>query len=64
MTDEARAARRAYKRQWEKNNPDKVRAYKKKWAAKNPDKIRAQQERYWNKKAAEQEPPADGGETA
>ena len=35
MTDEAKAARRAYKR---------------KWAKENPDKVRAQQERYWNKR--------------
>ena len=40
MNEKAAAARRAYKRQWAKNNPDK---------------IRAQQERYWTKKAAEQE---------
>ena len=36
MTDEAKEARRAYKR---------------KWARENPDKIRAQQERYWSKRA-------------
>ena len=36
MTDAAKAARRAYKR---------------KWAKENPDKIRAQQERYWSKRA-------------
>ena len=36
MTDKAKEARRAYKR---------------KWAKENPEKIRAQQERYWNKKA-------------
>lgn len=41
MTESAKAARREYKRQWAKNNPDKVRA---------------QQERYWNKRAAAQEP--------
>lgn len=29
------------------------RAYKRKWAKENPDKVRAQQERYWTKKAAE-----------
>lgn len=40
MTEKAAAARRAYKRQW---------------ARDNPDKIRAQQEKYWSKKAAEQE---------
>lgn len=38
MNDKAKAARREYKRQWAKNNPEKVKA---------------QQERYWNKKAAE-----------
>lgn len=38
MTEEAKAARRAYKR---------------KWAKENPDKIRAQQERYWTKRANE-----------
>ena len=41
MTEQAKEARRAYKR---------------KWAQQNPDKIRAQQERYWTKKAAAQEP--------
>lgn len=29
------------------------RAYKREWAKKNPDKVRAAQERYWNRKAAE-----------
>ena len=38
MTEQAIAARRAYKRQW---------------ARDNPDKIKAQQERFWAKKAAE-----------
>lgn len=38
MNEQATEARRAYKRQW---------------ARDNPDKIRAQQERYWTKKAAE-----------
>lgn len=43
MTEQAAAARRAYKR---------------KWARENKDKVKAQQERYWAKKAAaaEQEP--------
>lgn len=52
MNEQAKAARRAYKR---------------KWAKQNPGKVKAQQERYWTKKAAEaaaQEPaikpaPAD-----
>jgi hypothetical protein len=37
MTEEAKAARRAYKREWQRNNPELVRA---------------QQERYWTKRAA------------
>jgi hypothetical protein len=31
------------------------REYKKKWARNNPEKIRAQQERFWQKRAAEQQ---------
>ena len=38
MTEQAAEARRAYKREWARNNRDKVKA---------------QQERYWTRKAAE-----------
>lgn len=38
MTEAAKEARRAYKR---------------KWAKENPDKVKAATERYWNKKAQE-----------
>ena len=38
MTEQAKEARKAYKREW---------------ARKNPDKVKAAQERYWNKKAVE-----------
>lgn len=40
MNDKAAAARRAYKREW---------------AKKNPDKVRAACERYWTRKAEEAE---------
>ena len=40
MNEKAKEARRAYKREW---------------ARKNPDKVRAAQERFYNKKAAEAE---------
>ena len=43
MTEQALAARRAYKR---------------KWARENKDKVKAQQERYWTKKAAAAQEPA------
>lgn len=38
LTEAAKEARRAYKRQW---------------AKRNPEKIRAQQARYWERKAAQ-----------
>ncbi len=47
MTEEAKAKRREYKRQW---------------AQQNPDKIKAQQERYWERKAASAEPQQDAKE--
>lgn len=39
MTEQAKAARRAYKAEW---------------ARKNRDKVKQQQERYWEKRAAQQ----------
>lgn len=47
MNEQAKEARRAYKRQWAKQNPEKVKA---------------QQERYWARKAAadkQQKPPTE-----
>lgn len=38
MTDQAKEARNAYRREWNRRNPDKLREY---------------QERYWAKRAAE-----------
>jgi len=39
------------------------RAYRREWARKNPDKVKAQQERYWAKRAAQAE-QAEGAEQA
>lgn len=44
------------------------RQYKKEWARNNPEKVKAQQERYWQKRAeqlaqeAQQEPPTQQAE--
>ena len=35
------------------------RAYKRKWAKDHPDKVKEHQERFWKKKAAEAEQGAD-----
>lgn len=47
MTDEARAARNAYRREWNKKNKDKLKEY---------------QDRYWAKKAKEQSMKSMGKE--
>lgn len=49
MDEKAKEARRAYKREWNRRNPDKVKEY---------------QARYWARKAARmaQEPPAETDE--
>ena len=51
MTEEAKEARRAYKREWQRKNPDKVRAYQEKhWekvaAQKNAERVARIQENF------------------
>lgn len=53
MTDEAKAARRAYKSAWNKANAEKVNAYQRNWRKANPEKIKAYNQNYWQKKAGE-----------
>lgn len=49
MTDEAKEARRAYQRAWNKAHPDKVKQYN---------------ESYWNRKAAKAAAEAEQGQEA
>ena len=48
VTEESKEARRAYKREW---------------ARKNPEKVRAAQDRYWARRAAEQAAKEKNGES-
>ena len=48
MTEAAKEARRAYKREWN---------------AKNRDKVKASQERYWERKARQAQDNADAQDT-
>lgn len=48
-----------YKASMDEKALEARRAYKRKWARENRDKVRAAQERYWKKKAAEQEVTED-----
>ena len=49
MNEQAKAARRDYKR---------------KWAKQNPEKVKAQQERYWTKKAEQEAAQAEQAQRA
>lgn len=51
MSEEAKAARRAYKRKWAAANRERIREYKRAWDKNNKDKVEAAQARYWEKKA-------------
>lgn len=55
ITDKAVEARRAYKREWARNNPEKVRAYQKKFWEKKAEeqKIKGQQTTASPEEAAE-----------
>lgn len=44
LTDEAKELRRQY-----------MRKYKREWQRKNKDKVKIYQERYWNKKAMQEQ---------
>ena len=51
MTDEAKEARRAYQRQWRKDNRTAIREYQRNWRNANPDRVKQYQEKYWARKA-------------
>ena len=51
LSPEAKAARYAYKKQWEAKNRDKVNGYQRKWRSKNPEKVQEYNARYWERKA-------------
>lgn len=53
MTEEAKAARREYKRNYNRANAEKINEYQKKWRAANPEKVKAYNQSYWSKKAEE-----------
>ena len=53
MTDAAKEARRAYQRQWRKDNRISIREYQRNWRKQNPMRVMEYQERYWAKKAFE-----------
>lgn len=51
LSDEAKEARKQYRREWREKNKDKVNEYLRQWKKANPDKAEAAQARYWEKVA-------------
>jgi len=45
MTDQTSPLERMNRRQWEKDNPKKIRKSKREWALRNPEKIKAKNRR-------------------
>ena len=56
MTDAAKEARRAYQRQWRKENRTAILEYQRNWRNANPDRVKQYQEEYWMRKAQQTTP--------
>lgn len=52
MTAAAREARRAYMREYRKENRERINARQREWRAKNHGKVKEYQMKYWEKKSA------------
>lgn len=51
MTEEAKQARKAYKRAYNRAHAAQVNAYQREWRKANPEKVKGYQAAYWQKKA-------------
>ncbi len=51
MTEEAKAARREYKRNYARANAERINEYQRNWRKANPEKVKAYNQSYWSKKA-------------
>lgn len=57
LSEEAKALRRAYQREYRRTHPEQVekqREYTSQWKRRNREKCHEYQRRYWEKKAAQQ----------
>lgn len=53
ISEEAKALKREYNRQWRKRNAEHVKEYQKKWRSENKDKELLYNQRYWEKQVKE-----------
>lgn len=55
MTEAAKEARRAYAREYRKKNRERINEKHRQWQVNNPDKVKAAVSRYWERKASKEE---------
>ena len=53
LSEQARAARNAYKKAWRERNKEKIKAYQKQWHEANPEKRAEYEARHWERIAQE-----------
>ena len=53
MTEEAKQARREYKRNYNRLNAKRINAYQRTWRKANPEKVKTYNQNYWSKKTGE-----------
>ena len=51
LSEEAKEEMRRYKREWQRNNRDKVNAYRRRYYQENKEKHKRNMARYWERKA-------------
>ena len=51
LSEKAAQAKKAYGRDWRRQNRKKINAYHKKWSQENPEKVKQYKQRYWERKA-------------
>lgn len=62
MDATAKQARAEYQREYRAKNRERLNSYRRQWNKDNPDKVRKYQADYWNRKAeAKQKEKGDGG---
>jgi hypothetical protein len=53
LSQQAQELKKAYLREWRKNNKEKIRGYQKTYYQQNKEKWQGYQENYWNRKVQE-----------
>lgn len=57
LSEAARAARRAYQREYYRRNAEKLCAYQRDWRRNNPDRVKAYERARWERMAEKAQQP-------